>query len=143
MFLATLRTFDLALFVFRKGKNKFKGLLAVVAEKFITRHRHLHRHTIELAGVEGCELRHRPERPIFERRQGLIDDPEGVLSDPLDKTRTNYSRKNVAISIWLMTSAGDLGITTKTETDLAKIIRPTEFHCVLCDICCNGRISSP
>jgi hypothetical protein len=41
MFLSTLRTPDLALFVFRKGKNKFKRLLAIVAIKFITRHRHL------------------------------------------------------------------------------------------------------
>jgi hypothetical protein len=41
MFLSTLRTFDLALFVFGEAKDKFKGLLAIIAIKFITRHKHL------------------------------------------------------------------------------------------------------
>ena len=41
MFLSTLRTSEFALFIFRKAKNKFKGLLAIIAIELITRHSHL------------------------------------------------------------------------------------------------------
>jgi hypothetical protein len=37
--LATGGTFDLSFFVFFKGKDDFKGLLAVFAIEFIARHR--------------------------------------------------------------------------------------------------------
>ena len=38
MFTAAFRTRDLALFVFRKGEDGFEWLLAIFAEKFVTRH---------------------------------------------------------------------------------------------------------
>ena len=38
VFTAALRAGDLALFVFCKGKDDFKGLLAIFAEEFVTRH---------------------------------------------------------------------------------------------------------
>jgi hypothetical protein len=50
MFAATLRTFDLVLFVFRKAKDAFKWLVAIFAVELVTGHRH---------------LRERPEQPDF------------------------------------------------------------------------------
>jgi hypothetical protein len=41
MFAATLRTFDIALFVFRKRKDAFKRLVAIFAVELIAGHRHL------------------------------------------------------------------------------------------------------
>ena len=41
MFAATLRTFDLVLFVFRKAKDAFKWLVAIFAVELIAGHRHL------------------------------------------------------------------------------------------------------
>jgi hypothetical protein len=38
MFALTLRTLDLALLIFLKGKNDFKRLLAIFAVKFIAGH---------------------------------------------------------------------------------------------------------
>jgi hypothetical protein len=38
VFTATLRTLDLVLFVFRKGKEDFKWLLAIFAIELIARH---------------------------------------------------------------------------------------------------------
>jgi len=38
MFTAAFRTLDLVLFVFGKGEDAFEWLLAIFAEKFVTRH---------------------------------------------------------------------------------------------------------
>ena len=38
MFTAAFRTLDLVLFVFRKGEDGFEWLVAIFAEKFVTRH---------------------------------------------------------------------------------------------------------
>ena len=38
VFTAAFGTLDLVLFVFRKGENDFEWLLAIFAEKFVSRH---------------------------------------------------------------------------------------------------------
>ena len=43
VFAATLRAFDLALFVFRKAQDNFERLLAIFAVKLIARHDDLRR----------------------------------------------------------------------------------------------------
>ena len=44
VFAATLRAFDLALFVFRKAQDNFERLLAIFAVKLIAGHDDLRRH---------------------------------------------------------------------------------------------------
>jgi hypothetical protein len=89
MFAATLRTFDIALFVFRKRKDAFKRLVAIFAVELIAGHRHL-RKTPEQPDF--CFMVYARETPessqviitkqdsFRERRQSGIE----KLSRPLD-----------------------------------------------------------
>jgi hypothetical protein len=43
VFTAAFRTLDLVLFVFRKSENDFEWLVAIFAEKFVSRHDDPHR----------------------------------------------------------------------------------------------------
>ena len=57
---ATLRTFDLALFIFRKGQRGFKRLLAIFAVKLIAGHRYPRGTSEGWAVSNGCTPVQRP-----------------------------------------------------------------------------------